>query len=104
MNRDGNSDFTIGIEEEYLLVDPATGELADDSQEDILSECAACFDDSIGFVVPEFLRAQVEVGTAVCTSIKEVRGKLAVLRRSVADAAQNHGRAPIAASTHPFAE
>jgi hypothetical protein len=30
MNRDGKSDFTIGIEEEYLLVDPATGALADD--------------------------------------------------------------------------
>lgn len=104
MNRDGNSEFTIGIEEEYLLVDPATGALADDPQEVILAECAASFDESVGFVVPEFLRAQVEVGTAVCTSIKEVRGKLAVLRRSVADAAHNHGRAPIAASTHPFAE
>jgi carboxylate-amine ligase len=104
MNRDGKSDFTIGIEEEYLLVDPATGALADDPQEVILAECAASFDESVGFVVPEFLRAQVEVGTAVCTSIKEVRGKLAVLRRSVADAAHNHGRAPIAASTHPFAE
>ena len=104
MNRDGTGDFTIGIEEEYLLVDPATGELADDPHENILAECAACFDDSVGFVVPEFLRAQVEVGTAVCRSIGEVREKLSLLRRGVADAARNHGRAPIAASTHPFAE
>jgi carboxylate-amine ligase len=104
MNRDGTGDFTIGIEEEYLLVDPVTGALADDPHEDILTECAASFDDSVGFVVPEFLRAQVEVGTAVCQSIKEVRGKLALLRRGVADAARNHGRAPIAASTHPFAK
>lgn len=104
MNRDGTGGFTIGIEEEYLLVDPATGALADDPHEGILTECAASFDDSVGFVVPEFLRAQVEVGTAVCQSIEEVRGKLALLRRGVADAARNHGLAPIAASTHPFAE
>ena len=104
MNRDGTGGFTIGIEEEYLLVDPATGALADDPHEGILTECAAGFDDSVGFVVPEFLRAQVEVGTAVCKSIEEVRGKLALLRRGVADAARNHGLAPIAASTHPFAE
>jgi carboxylate-amine ligase len=96
--------FTIGIEEEYLLVDPKTGALADEPTEDILSECAAGVDDSIGLVVPEFLRAQVEVGTAVCTSIREARSKLATLRRCVADAARNHGLASIAASTHPFAE
>ena len=104
MNRDDTAAFTIGIEEEYLLVDPQTGALADEPTEDILSECAAGVDESIGLVVPEFLRAQVEVGTAVCSSIKEVRSKLALLRRSVADAAGKHGLATIAASTHPFAE
>ena len=87
MNRDDIADFTIGIEEEYLLVDPETGELADEPTEEILAECAADFDDSVGFVVPEFLRAQVEVGTAVCHSVGEARSKLARLRRSVADAA-----------------
>lgn len=104
MNRNDIADFTIGIEEEYLLVDPDTGELADEPTEDILSECAARCGDSVGNVVPEFLRAQVEVGTAVCHSIKEVRSKLMQLRRGVADAARNHGLATIAASTHPFAE
>ena len=104
MNREGTGDFTIGIEEEYLLVDPATGALADDPHEGILAECADRLDDSVGFVVPEFLRAQVEVGTAVCRSVGEAREKLALLRRRVADAAGKHGLAPIAASTHPFAE
>ena len=104
MKRDDIAEFTIGIEEEYLLVDPKTGALADGPTEDILIECAACFDNSVGFVVPEFLRAQVEVGTAVCGSIKEVREKLSLLRGSVAGAARNHGLAPIASSTHPFAE
>ncbi len=104
MNRDGTAGFTIGIEEEYLLVDPQTGALADDPTEEILAECAAGVDDSIGLVVPEFLRAQVEVGTAVCGSISEVRSKLATLRRTVANAARKQGLASIAASTHPFAE
>jgi carboxylate-amine ligase len=104
MNRDDTAGFTIGIEEEYLLVNPETGALADEPTEEILAECAAGVDEGIGLVVPEFLRAQVEVGTAVCSSIKEVRSKLALLRRSVADAAGKHGLATIAASTHPFAE
>lgn len=104
MRRGDNAGFTIGIEEEYLLVDPSTGALADDPPEEIFTDCADVIDDSIGLVVPEFLRAQVEVGTAVCGSIAEVRSKLATLRRSVADAARDHGLASIAASTHPFAE
>ncbi|UCH74010.1 MAG: carboxylate-amine ligase [Rhodospirillales bacterium] len=104
MNRSGTSKFTIGIEEEYLLVDPDTGALADEPSEEILAECASDIDDGVGLVVPEFLRAQVEVGTAVCNSIKEVRAKLVTLRRSVADAAAKHELSLIAASTHPFAE
>ncbi|MDH3228493.1 MAG: carboxylate-amine ligase [Alphaproteobacteria bacterium] len=104
MNRRDTAGFTIGIEEEYLLVDPQTGALADEPSEDILSECAAGVDASVGLVVPEFLRAQVEVGTAICNSISEVRSKLAKLRHSVADAARKHELATIAASTHPFAE
>ena len=54
-------------------------------------------------VTPEFLKAQVEVGTAVCHSIREVREKLAHLRKAVTTAARNQGLAAIAASTHPTA-
>lgn len=104
MNHSGTGDFTIGIEEEYLLVDPATGEVADDPPQGILDECAAEIDDSTGMVMAEFMRAQVEVGTAVCHSIGEVREKLATLRLNVASAARAHGLAPVAVSTHPSAE
>jgi len=104
MNQGDATGFTIGIEEEYLLVDPQTGALADEPTEEILADCAAGIDESIGVVVPEFLRAQVEVGTAVCGSIKEVRSKLATLRLRVAEAARSRGLGVIAASTHPFAE
>ena len=67
----------------------------------MLNECQALLK---GQVSPEFLRAQIEVGTTVCESVAAARGQLAHLRRSVADVAARHGLAPIAAATHPFAE
>ena len=94
-------DFTIGIEEEYLLVDRASRDLASDPPAAMLSECQALLQ---GQVSPEFLRAQIEVGTTVCENLGQARSQLAHLRRSVADVAARHGLAPIAAATHPFAE
>ena len=96
--------LTIGIEEEYLLVDPATRELATDPPATILAQCRALISDGGGAVAPEFLRAQIEVGTPVCQSIGEARARLMHLRGCVAAAAKAHGLAPIAASTHPFAD
>ena len=104
MAKDKNT-FTIGIEEEYLLVDPETRQLTADTgvQEAVINEVLKEVDESVGFATPEFLKAQVEVGTAVCHSIKEAREKLVLMRGAVARAARNHGLAPIAASTHPTA-
>jgi glutamate---cysteine ligase / carboxylate-amine ligase len=92
--------FTIGIEEEYLLVDRASRELASDPPAEMLSECQALLE---GQVSPEFLRAQIEVGTTVCHSVADARAELARLRRTVAEVARRHGLAPIAAATHPSA-
>ncbi|HEY2889357.1 MAG TPA: carboxylate-amine ligase [Dongiaceae bacterium] len=94
-------DFTIGIEEEYLLVDRASRDLASDPPPGMLSECQALVQ---GQVSPEFLRAQIEVGTTVCQTLGEARGQLAHLRRNVADVAARYDLAPIAASSHPFAD
>ena len=98
--------LTIGIEEEYLLVDLKTRALADDTsvQENVIRDVMATVTDDIGFATPEFLKSQVEVGTAVCNSVKEVSFKLKKLRSAVAKAASKYGLAPIAASTHPFAD
>jgi carboxylate-amine ligase len=96
--------LTIGIEEEYLLVDPASRDLAIDPPASILQECEDLIGESGGMVAPEFLRAQIEVGTPVCHSIAEARERLTRLRACVAAAAEGHGLKPIAASTHPFAE
>ena len=96
--------LTLGIEEEYLLVDPATRELATDPPASILRDCRALIGEKGGAVAPEFLRAQIEVGTPVCRSIGEARAHIVHLRGCVAAAAKSAGLAPIAASTHPFAE
>jgi carboxylate-amine ligase len=92
--------FTIGIEEEYLLVDPETRDLVDDPPDDVMREC----EDALGYqVTAEFLRAQIEVGTRVCEDIPAAREDLARLRRTVIEIAGRHGLAVVAASTHPFA-
>ena len=93
-------EFTIGIEEEYLLVDRDSLQLAD-ATEDLISECLAELE---GQVSPEFLRCQIEVGTRVCQTIGEAREDLKRLRDCVARHARAHGLAPIAVSCHPFAD
>jgi carboxylate-amine ligase len=91
--------FTLGIEEEYLLVDPASRELIREAPEGFLSEC----EEAIGEQVQaEFLQSQVEVGTRVCGSMAEARNELTRLRRAVAQVAAGRKLAIIASSSHPF--
>ncbi len=92
--------FTMGIEEEYLLVDPETCALAEAPQ----AMMAACADRLAGQFSPEFLACQIEVGTRVCKDISEARKDLQHLRATVAEVARDFGLAPIAASCHPFAD
>jgi carboxylate-amine ligase len=93
--------FTLGIEEEYLLVDPGTRALIRETPEGLLAECEA---EVGGQVTPEFLQCQIEVGTRVCRAPAEARSELVRLRRSVSHVAERHGLAIIAASSHPFAQ
>jgi glutamate---cysteine ligase / carboxylate-amine ligase len=93
--------FTIGIEEEYLFVDRETRNLAVDPPPSMIADCEALL---TGQVSPEFLRAQIEVETRVCTSVAEARADLSHLRETVASVANNHGMGLIAAATHPFAK
>lgn len=93
--------FTVGIEEEYLLVDPETRDLVRDPGERVMDACR----DVLGpQVAHEFLKAQIEVGTRVCATIPEARADLARLRRALIGIADDHGMRLIAASTHPFAD
>lgn len=92
--------FTLGIEEEYLLVDPDTGDLAP-APDAMMAAGRDALGDAFS---PEFLRCQVEVGTPVSATIAEARDHLAHLRRTVAAIAGEYGLAPIAASCHPFGD
>ncbi|HEX9866870.1 MAG TPA: carboxylate-amine ligase [Acidimicrobiia bacterium] len=92
--------FTIGIEEEYLVVDRETRDLIKnpptamwDSMREVLGSQ----------VTPEFLKAQIEVETKVCAKLAEAREDLATLRRDLSRVVADYGAAIIASSTHPFA-
>src|SRR3546814_14887581 len=94
--------LTVGIEEEYLLVDPVTRDLADDPPAQILEDCATTIEPEVGAVTPEFLRAQIEVGTSICSTVAEARQRVARLRGCVAERASGPGPKATAASTPPF--
>ncbi len=92
--------FTMGIEEEYLLVNRETLELAE-APAQLMEDCA---NELASQVSPEFLQCQIEVGTKVCSNISEARTDLKRLRACIHRVAENYGLAPIAASCHPFAD
>ena len=94
------TEFTLGIEEEYLLVDLDSLDLA----EAPAALMEACQGDLEGQVSPEFLQCQIEVGTRVCRTVAEARDDLKRLRACVARHAKQHNLAPIAVSCHPFAD
>lgn len=92
--------FTLGIEEEYLIVDAANGDLIAEPPQAFFDACS----EKIGpEFTNEFLQSQIEVGTPVCCSLAEARAALSRLRQTVGALASEQGMAPIAASTHPFA-
>jgi carboxylate-amine ligase len=91
--------FTIGVEEEYLLVDRESRGLIIDPPASLMKEC----EERCGSqVTAELLRSQIEIGTKVCRNVQEAREDLTRLRKIIIEVANSHGLAPIAASTHPF--
>ena len=97
----GELPITLGVEEEFFLVDPGSRDLLADPDPGIFKTCEA--NRGAHKVVREFLRSQIETNTRVCGSVAEVRKALRETRRIVIKAAQQHGAAVMAASTHPFA-
>lgn len=92
-------ELTIGVEEEYLLVDKETRGLVVDPPKSLIGECEELCGSQ---VTSELLQSQIEIGTKVCRNVQEVRTELSRLRRCIVDVAERHGLAPVAASTHPF--
>ncbi|WP_296474861.1 carboxylate-amine ligase [Roseinatronobacter sp.] len=97
---DDPPEYTLGIEEEYLLVDMQTCALVD-VPDALMRDCEAALGKKVS---PEFLACQIEVGTGVCANIAEARTDLGHLRRTIADCAAEYGMAPLAVSCHPFAD
>ena len=93
-------EFTLGIEEEYFLVDRSTRDVVGDPPKAMLAELEALLGAQVS---PEFLRSQIEIGTRICASLDEARTDLRRLRGTIASVAAGYGMAPIAAATHPFA-
>ena len=92
-------EFTLGVEEEYLLVDLESRGLVVDPPKSVLTECEEVLGSQ---VTTEMLRSQIEVGTQVCGNVQEARADLTRLRSTIVEVAARHGLAPIACSTHPF--
>ncbi len=92
--------WTLGVEEEYLLVEIETGDLVRSQPEGLMKKVK---DLRYGLVSPEFFASQIEIGTTVCENIQDLRAEIGLLRLAVAEAAKEYGLAPIAVSTHPYA-
>lgn len=91
--------ISIGIEEEYLLVNPETRELSRLQPAGFMDRCKDLLGDR---VMHEMLQSQVEIGTGVCNTIEEARAELLELRQGVAAVAREFDTCIIAASTHPW--
>jgi carboxylate-amine ligase len=92
--------FTVGIEEEYLVVDRETRDLIKSPPPDMWK----AINEVVGEAAThEFLKAQIEIRTGVCTKVSEARDEVAQLRSSLSRIVSDYGGAIIAASTHPFA-
>ncbi|SET80490.1 carboxylate-amine ligase [Oceanicella actignis] len=92
--------LTVGIEEEYLIVDRETRDLVARPDPAFMQACERRLGKR---VTVEFLQCQVEVGTAPHATVPEAADELRALRAAVAQTAAEFGYAPIAASSHPFA-
>ena len=92
-------DFTVGVEEEFCIVDAGTGELRP-LAEQVLPLAKESLD---GQVEAELNLAQIETGTQVCTTLAEVRAELDRLRPSLREAAARAGCSVVSAGTHPTA-
>ena len=92
--------FTLGIEEEFQIVDPTTRELKSHVSE-ILEEGKLLLGEKIK---PEMIQSMVEVGTGVCANIQEAREDITKLRCIIAGLAKKKGLEIVAASTHPFSK
>jgi carboxylate-amine ligase len=90
--------FTLGIEEEYMVIDPNTRELKSHEQK-IVHEGQKMIKDK---VKAEMHQAVVEVGTDICQNIDEAYKDVTFLRKTISGIAESLGLWVGASGTHPF--
>ena len=90
--------FTLGIEEEFQIVDPETRELRSHVQA-MLEEGKRLLQER---VKPELHQSVIELGTGICKDAREVRADVSELRRELIRLAARNGLRVAAAGTHPF--
>jgi carboxylate-amine ligase len=91
-------DFSIGVEEEFQIVDATTRALRPRAGR-LLRHAEAALGDH---VTNELYLSQIEIGTGVCGTLREVRSELVRHRRALIEAARREGSRIAAAGTHPF--
>ncbi|MGA8074419.1 MAG: carboxylate-amine ligase [Candidatus Acidiferrales bacterium] len=93
-----NHRFTIGVEEEFQIIDPASGELRSH-----VSQLMAASSPEVGEQIkPELHQSIVEMGTKICNDVSELRTDIYRMRRELVGAADRAGLHVAAAGTHPF--
>src|SRR5215467_6150291 len=93
--------FTIGIEEEYQTVDPVSRDLRSHIHAEIIAKGKMRLQER---VKAEMHQSVVEVGTSVCSNIKDAKDEVKKLRRDMITLARENGLRLASAATHPFAD
>jgi carboxylate-amine ligase len=91
--------LTVGVEEEYMLLDPAGFDLVS-GVEELLAETAET--EMADRLKPELMQCVLESGTCVCADVPEAAADLRLIRQYVANHARAHNMRLGAAGTHPF--
>lgn len=93
--------FSLGIEEEYQTINPATRDLRSHIETEMLEHGKLRLQER---VKAEMHTSVVEVGTRVCKNIDEARTDIYELRSEMIKLAREHGLVLVAGATHPFAD
>jgi len=93
--------LNIGVEEEYQTIDPVTRDLRSHIDAEIIDKGKLLLKER---VKAEMHQSIVEVGTGICTTVKEAKRELAHLRSEISGLAKANGLRIGASGTHPFAD
>ena len=93
-----SSMFTIGVEEEFQIVDPHTRDLRPEIEQMLASSDETISDN----IRREMMQSMIETVTPICTDVEQARRELLKLRAGVTELAQRNNLAVVAAGAHPF--